>query len=50
MSGEGGIFANGYFIETANGVVAIDLALTISESKVLIAQLDSINKPLMGYP
>lgn len=47
-SGEKGIFVNGYLIETANGVVAIDSALTVSESKALRAQLDSINKPLLA--
>jgi glyoxylase-like metal-dependent hydrolase (beta-lactamase superfamily II) len=48
MSGEGGIFANAYFIETANGVVAIDLTLTVNESKALKASLDSLNKPLLA--
>jgi glyoxylase-like metal-dependent hydrolase (beta-lactamase superfamily II) len=47
-SGEKGIFVNGYLIETANGVVVIDSALTVSESKALKAQLDSINKPLLA--
>jgi glyoxylase-like metal-dependent hydrolase (beta-lactamase superfamily II) len=48
MSGEEGIFANAYFVETANGVVVIDSALTVSESKSLKAQLDSFNKPLLA--
>jgi glyoxylase-like metal-dependent hydrolase (beta-lactamase superfamily II) len=48
MSGEKGIFVNGYLIETANGVVAIDSALTVSESKALKAHLNSINKPLLA--
>jgi len=48
MSGEKGIFVNGYLVETANGVVAIDSALTASESKALKAELDSINKPLLA--
>jgi glyoxylase-like metal-dependent hydrolase (beta-lactamase superfamily II) len=43
MSGEKGIFVNGYLIETADGVVAIDSALTVSESKA-----NSINKPLLA--
>jgi glyoxylase-like metal-dependent hydrolase (beta-lactamase superfamily II) len=47
-SGEQGIFVNGYLVETANGVVAIDSSLTVSESKALRAQLDSINKPLLA--
>jgi len=48
MSGEKGIFVNGYLIETANRVVAIDSALTVSESKALKARLDSINKPFLA--
>ena len=48
MSGEKGIFVNAYLIETANGVVVIDSALTVSESKALKAQLDSISKPLLA--
>ena len=47
-SGEKGIFVNGFLIETAKGVVAIDSALTVSESKALKAQLNSINKPLLA--
>lgn len=48
MSGELGIFANAYLIETANGVVAIDSTLTVNESKALRASLDSLNKPLLA--
>ena len=48
MSGEGGIFANAYLIETVNGVVAIDSTLTVNESKALRASLDSLNKPLLA--
>ena len=48
MSGEKGIFVNGYLVETVNGVVAIDSALTVNESKALKARLDSINKPLLA--
>jgi glyoxylase-like metal-dependent hydrolase (beta-lactamase superfamily II) len=48
MSGEKGIFANAYLVESANGVVVIDSALTVNESKGLIAQLDSIKKPLLA--
>jgi glyoxylase-like metal-dependent hydrolase (beta-lactamase superfamily II) len=48
QSGEKGIYVNGYLIETANGIVAIDSALTVNESKALKAQLDSINKPLLA--
>ena len=31
-SGEHGIYVNAYLVETANGVVAVDAALTVSES------------------
>jgi glyoxylase-like metal-dependent hydrolase (beta-lactamase superfamily II) len=48
MSGEKGIYVNGYLVETANGVVVIDSALTVSESKALKEELDSINKPLLA--
>ena len=48
MSGEKGIFVNGYLVETANGVVAIDSALTVNESKALKARLDSVKKPLLA--
>lgn len=48
MSGEKGIFANAYLIETAQGVVAIDSTLTVNESKALRSELDSINKPLLA--
>ncbi len=48
MSGEMGIFVNAYLVESANGVVVIDSALTVSESKALKAQLDSIKKPLLA--
>jgi glyoxylase-like metal-dependent hydrolase (beta-lactamase superfamily II) len=48
MSDEKGIFVNGYLVETANGVVVIDSALTVSESKALREELDSINKPLLA--
>lgn len=48
VSGEEGIFVNGYLIETVNGVVAIDSALTVNESKSLKAQLEYINKPLLA--
>ncbi|PWU80544.1 MAG: hypothetical protein DLM72_11560 [Candidatus Nitrosopolaris wilkensis] len=47
-SGEQGIFANAYIIETENGLVAVDATLTVSESKSLKKRIDSINKPLLG--
>ena len=48
MSGEKGIFANAYLIETAHGVVAIDSTLTVNESKALRSELESIKKPLLA--
>jgi len=47
-SGEQGIFANAYIIETQNGLVAVDATLTVSESKSLKNRIDSINKPLLA--
>jgi glyoxylase-like metal-dependent hydrolase (beta-lactamase superfamily II) len=48
MSGEKGIFANAYLIESQNGVVMIDSTLTETESKALKSKVDSINKPLLA--
>ena len=48
MSGEKGIFANAYIIESQNGVVVIDSTLTVSESKALRSQLDSIGKSILA--
>ncbi|MBV9179135.1 MAG: MBL fold metallo-hydrolase [Nitrososphaeraceae archaeon] len=47
-SGESGIFANAYLVETENGVVAIDSTLTVSESKSFRSQLDNLGKPLIA--
>lgn len=48
MSGDKGIFANAYLIESQNGVVVIDSTLTESESKALRSEVVSINKPLLA--
>lgn len=48
MSGEKGIFANAYLIESQNGVVVIDSTLTETESKSLRSEVVSINKPLLA--
>lgn len=48
MSGDKGIFANAYLIESQNGVVMIDSTLTETESKALKSKVDSINKPLLA--
>jgi glyoxylase-like metal-dependent hydrolase (beta-lactamase superfamily II) len=47
-SGEGGIFANAYLVETTNGVVAVDALLTRSESRALRAEIDALGKPLLA--
>lgn len=47
-SGEGGIFANAYLVETALGVVAIDALLTRSESRALRSELEALSKPLLA--
>jgi glyoxylase-like metal-dependent hydrolase (beta-lactamase superfamily II) len=48
QSGEGGIFANAYLVETRNGVVAIDATLSNAESKALRAELEALHKPLLA--
>jgi glyoxylase-like metal-dependent hydrolase (beta-lactamase superfamily II) len=48
MSGEKGIFANAYLIESQSGVVVIDSTLTESESKAVRSEIVSINKPLLA--
>lgn len=47
-SGEGGIFANAYLIESAHAVVAVDATLSESESKSLRAELTALGKPLVA--
>jgi glyoxylase-like metal-dependent hydrolase (beta-lactamase superfamily II) len=43
-----GIFANAYLIETADGVVAVDAALRVSDANALRARIDVLGKPLLG--
>jgi glyoxylase-like metal-dependent hydrolase (beta-lactamase superfamily II) len=47
-SGQLGIFANAFVVESNNGVVVIDSTLTVSESKSLRGRLESIGKPLLA--
>src|SRR6516165_8825753 len=47
-SGEGGIFANAYLVETPRGVVAIDATLSESESKAFRSEVEAIGKPLLA--
>jgi glyoxylase-like metal-dependent hydrolase (beta-lactamase superfamily II) len=43
-----GLSVNGYLVEGAKGVVAIDSALTVSDGKALRQKLDEIGKPLLA--
>jgi glyoxylase-like metal-dependent hydrolase (beta-lactamase superfamily II) len=47
-SSEGGILANAYLVEGADGVVAIDATLTVSEARALRQRLDGLGKPLQA--
>jgi hypothetical protein len=46
--GEGGIFVNGYLVETGRSVVAIDSTLTESESRGFRRELEGLEKPLVA--
>lgn len=48
QSGETGIFANAYLVETERSVVAIDSTLSNSDSKALRTKLDALGKPLVA--
>src|SRR5215813_1222420 len=41
-----GLMVNCYVVEGRNGLVAIDSALTVSDSKALRAKVDALGKPL----
>jgi glyoxylase-like metal-dependent hydrolase (beta-lactamase superfamily II) len=47
-SGENGIFANAYLVETPRGVVAVDATLSESDSKALCTKIDTFGKPLLA--
>src|SRR5262245_43687415 len=47
-SGESGIRANAYLIETSTGVVAVDATLTASDANNLRALLGSLKRPLLA--
>jgi glyoxylase-like metal-dependent hydrolase (beta-lactamase superfamily II) len=47
-SGELGLFVNSYLVEGADGVVAIDAPLLISDGRAFRARLDALKKPLLG--
>jgi glyoxylase-like metal-dependent hydrolase (beta-lactamase superfamily II) len=48
VSGEQGLFANAYLVETAHGVVVIDATLTRTESRALRARVETLGKPLLA--
>jgi glyoxylase-like metal-dependent hydrolase (beta-lactamase superfamily II) len=43
-----GIFANAYLVETADGVVAIDATLRVSDARALQQRIAATGKPLLG--
>ena len=47
-SGEEGLAVNAYLVETENGVVAVDAALTVSEARAFRAELEVLAKPLLA--
>jgi glyoxylase-like metal-dependent hydrolase (beta-lactamase superfamily II) len=47
-SGETGLFVNSYLVEGADGVVAIDAPLLLSDGRAFRARLDALKKPLLG--
>jgi glyoxylase-like metal-dependent hydrolase (beta-lactamase superfamily II) len=47
-SGETGLFVNSYLVEGADGVVAIDAPLLLSDGRAFRARLNALGKPLLG--
>jgi glyoxylase-like metal-dependent hydrolase (beta-lactamase superfamily II) len=47
-SEEEGLAVNAYLVETENGAVAVDAALTVSEARALRAELEALGKPLLA--
>jgi len=47
-SGESGIFANAYIVETPRGIVAVDATLTETGSRSLRTKIESLGKPLLA--
>jgi glyoxylase-like metal-dependent hydrolase (beta-lactamase superfamily II) len=45
-SGEAGIFANAYAVETKNSLVVIDTTLTVSEARAFGQELEALRKPV----
>jgi glyoxylase-like metal-dependent hydrolase (beta-lactamase superfamily II) len=47
-SGETGLFVNSYLVEGAEGVVAIDAPLLLSDGRAFRARYEALKKPLLG--
>ncbi len=47
-SGEAGLAANAYLVETENGVVAIDATLLVNEARAFRSKLEALGKPLLA--
>ena len=47
-SGESGLFVNSYLVEGAEGVVAVDAPLLLSDGRAFRARLEALRKPLLG--
>lgn len=47
-AGPAGALVNAYLVESADGVVAVDAMLTVSDSRALRARLEALDKPLLG--
>jgi len=48
-SGEGGIFANAYVVESPNALVAVDATLTETESKTLRREVEALGNRSLPY-
>jgi glyoxylase-like metal-dependent hydrolase (beta-lactamase superfamily II) len=47
-SGETGLLVNSYLVEGAEGVVAVDAPLLLSDGRAFRARFDALHKPLLG--
>jgi glyoxylase-like metal-dependent hydrolase (beta-lactamase superfamily II) len=47
-SGESGLFVNSYLVEGAEGVVAVDAPLLLSDGRAYRARFEALRKPLLG--
>ena len=47
-SGETGLFVNSYLVESADGVVAVDAPLLLSDGSAFRARFEALRKPLLG--